>query len=289
MTGPDRVGAPPADSPDVRRFYDRYVEAHVPYHRCPQGWQAAVLRALPYWSYREWRFWRRAVPAGCRLLDLGSARGREIFRRRAAWAIGIDLASAALVECAEHYDGALLGSLAALPFADESFDCVVSSHVLGHTPFAIKPAVHAEIERVLRPGGRTVHVIEVDGAHPLVELSKQDPELYRRRIIDPDGHVGLDAPRAALDRFCDAGLEYVEATPWENGPIHPRLAVKWFDNEHRDRDPRFAELVRCSRDLLASPARLALAEVALGCWGAWFGPRRGLDEALFLAAVFRKP
>jgi SAM-dependent methyltransferase len=274
---------------DARRFYDRYVEEHVPYHRSPRGLKAALLRLLPYWSYREWRFWRRATPAGCRLLDLGSARGREIFREKAALAIGVDLAHSALTECAQHYDGTVEASLEALPFADSSFDCVVSSHVLRHVPFAAKPAVAAEIVRVLRPGGRTVHVIETDGKHPLTKLSKQHPELYRRYLIDPDGHVGLDEPAEALQRFERAGLRLIEAIPWENGPLHPRLAVKWFDNEHRQAHPRFDTVAANSAARLASPWRLALSEVVLGAWGRWVGPRRELDEALFLAVVFEKP
>ena len=37
-----------------------------------------ILSVLPYWPYREWRFWARWVPLGCRLLDLGCARGFEV-------------------------------------------------------------------------------------------------------------------------------------------------------------------------------------------------------------------
>ncbi|MEZ5393895.1 MAG: hypothetical protein R2724_13800 [Bryobacterales bacterium] len=55
----------------ARAFYDDYVAEHVPYHRSPRGLKGWLLRALPYWSYQEWRFWRRWVPDGCRLLDLG--------------------------------------------------------------------------------------------------------------------------------------------------------------------------------------------------------------------------
>lgn len=274
---------------DVRRFYDRYVEEHVPYHRSPQGFKAALLDHLPYWSYREWRFWRQNVPVGCRLLDLGAARGREIFREHAAWAIGIDLAHAALVDSLQHYDAAVEGSLSELPFADETFHCVVSSHVLGHIPFAAKPAVAAEILRVLKPGGRTVHVIEVDGRHPLTELSKRRLDLYQRYLIEPDGHVGLDEPARAVERFEEAGFRRIEAIPWENGPLHPRLAVKWFDNEHRRLDRRFERMVQRSLRRLRSPWRLALEEIRLGAWGRWIGPRKGLQNALFLAVVFEKP
>lgn len=278
-----------SEAEEARRFYDRYVEEHVPYHRSPRGLKAAVLCHLPYWSYREWRFWRENVPLGCRLLDLGAARGREIFREQAAWAIGVDLAHAALADSLAEYDAAIEASLGRLPFADSTFSCVVSSHVLGHIPFADKPAVAAEVARVLQPGGRTVHVIEVDGEHPLAELAKKSPALYQRRLIEPDGHVGLDEPARAVARFEQAGLRLVEVTPWENGPLHPRLAVKWFDNEYRRTERRLDRLVRRSAAILRSPWRLALNEALLGTYSRWIGPRRGLDRALFLAAVFEKP
>lgn len=98
----------PADQP--REFYERYVEEHVPYHRSPRGLKRLILSVLPYGSYREWRFWARWVPISCRLLDLGCARGREVFRERASFVVGVDLARNALSDCVGNYDGALEAS-----------------------------------------------------------------------------------------------------------------------------------------------------------------------------------
>ena len=280
----------PTDSTDsARAFYDGYVEEHVPYHRSPRGLKGFALRALPYWSYQEWRFWRRWVPAGCRLLDLGSARGREIFRERARLAVGVDFALAALRECAGHYDGAALADLRRLPFPDASFDCIVSSHVMGHVPFEAKESVLSEIARLLRPGGVTAHVIETDSEHPLVRLAKTDPELYRKRLIEPDGHIGLELVPAVLERFRRYGLEPVEAAPMEAGPFHPRLTVKWFGNEYAERDERFARLVEDARRTLASPLRLAAAEVWLGVRQRFLAGRDDPLRAQFLALACRKP
>jgi SAM-dependent methyltransferase len=44
-----------------------------------------------------------------------------------------------------------------LPFADHSFDVIYSSHVLMH--IVDRVGFHAEIKRVLKPGGRAVHVV----------------------------------------------------------------------------------------------------------------------------------
>ena len=278
----------PSSTEAARRFYEGYVEEHVPYHRSPRGLKGFILRWLPYWSYQEWRFWRRWVPTGCRLLDLGSARGREIFRERARLAVGVDLAHGALRECAQHYDGAALAELTRLPFADQAFDCVVSSHVLGHVPFEAKESVLSEIARLLVPGGVTVHVIETDSRHPLIELAKAEPELYRRRLIEPDGHVGLELAPAVVERFRRHGLAPIELAPMETGPFHPRLAVKWFDNEYAERDERFAHLTASARRTLASPLRLAANEVRLGARQRWRGRSEPLAQAQFLALVGRK-
>ena len=74
---------------------------------------------------------------------------------------------------------AAVASLGALPFRDASFDCVVSSHVMGHVPVDAKDAVVAEAARVLRPGGLSLHVIETDGRHPF----GSGEGIYNRRRL----------------------------------------------------------------------------------------------------------
>lgn len=273
-------------SDDPVRFYERYVEEHVPYHRSPRGLKGFILRFLPYWSYREWRFWRKYVPQGCRLLDLGSARGREIFREKASFCVGVDLAVPALRNCVEHYDGALVGELTALPFADDSFDCVVSSHVMGHVPFEAKNPVLAEIRRVLRPGGVTVHLIETDGDNELIRIAKQNPELYRKYLIEPDGHVGLEKATQVVARFeaLGFGLKHVEKI--DPNELHPRLVLKWFDNEYRSRSRELDCAVDDAQRVMASSVRLAAKEVRLGWRHRGADQRRGVDEALFLGGVW---
>lgn len=160
-----------------KEFYERYVEEHVPFHRSPRGLKRLILSVLPYWSYREWRFWERRVPRGCRLLDLGCARGREVFRERASFVVGVDLARNALSDCVGNYDGALEATLMGLPVVGQSFDCVVSSHVLGHVPPSHKDQVLGEIHRVLRPGGLSLHVIETDSRCWLMERKTEPRAL----------------------------------------------------------------------------------------------------------------
>jgi SAM-dependent methyltransferase len=276
----------------TREFYERYVAEHVPYHRSPRGPKRLILKFLPYWSYREWRFWERTVPRGARVLDLGCARGREVFRERAAFVVGVDMAQNALGECAAHYDGALAGSLTALPAADESFDCVVSSHVMGHVPVEEKDQVLSEIRRVLRPGGKSLHVVETDSRGWLMNLAKEEPALYQRYLIEQDGHVGLELPSQAVARFERAGLAVEEVETLADSDVHPRLALKWFGGEYRQISRQLGRLVARSEALLGSPLRLAWEEIRLGRRGRrWERAEveEGLDEALFVSIVTRKP
>jgi ubiquinone/menaquinone biosynthesis C-methylase UbiE len=282
--------SPAAQGPaaEVEAFYEGYVEHHVPYHRSPRGLKGLVLRFLPYWSWREWRFWKRWTPAGSVLLDLGCARGREIFRERARVCVGADIAPSALAECAQHYDMAVQSMLGGIPFRSNSFDCVVSSHVMGHIPAADKDTVIGEIARVLKPGGRSLHVIETDSKHPFVELAKQDAALYQRYLIEQDGHVGLELAPQVIERFAGHGLRCVYYETMEAGPIHPRLLLKWFDNEYASMHPQIGRQVEQARHTLASPARFALTEIRLGLHHVRTARRAPLEDAQFLAVVFEK-
>jgi len=278
----------PTGIAEAKCFYDDYVEEHVPYHRSPHGLKRAILKRLPYWSYCEWRFWEQWVPQCDSLLDLGCARGREVFREKSRLTIGMDLAQRALVDCVAHYDGAALASMTALPFPDASFDCVVTSHVLGHVPPDAKPAVFGELARVLRPGGRSVHVIETDSSRPLIRTAKQHPKLYQQRILDPDGHVGLEPASQALARFEQSGLEPLAIEKMEAHNLHPRLWVKWFDNEYSHLDRDIGEAVDRAKQTLATPIWLACEEIALGRQRYTSEQNAPLDEAMFIAVALQK-
>ncbi len=224
------------------------------------------------------------------MLDFGCARGREIFARRAASAIGVDIAHNALVDCRRHYTLAVRARLAPLPFADLSVDCVVTSHVMGHIPLEEKDGLVAEMMRVLKPGGRGLHWIETDSKHPLVTWAKKDPALYHKAFIQPDGHIGLEMTRDVVARFERHGFRLRSAVYSDSGPFHPRLMVKHFDNAYREASRDLDRRVCWSRRLLDIPLALAAVEVWLGLHHVTFGRRSGSAEtAQFVGLVLEKP
>lgn len=91
------------------------------------------------------------------LLDAGCGTGwfSEAACRRGARVTSLDLGEGLLAEVAKKCDSRrVVGSVLELPFPDASFDVVMSTEVIEHTPDP-KRAV-SELCRVLRPGGTLV-------------------------------------------------------------------------------------------------------------------------------------
>jgi ubiquinone/menaquinone biosynthesis C-methylase UbiE len=267
-------------------FYEEYLDEHCPYVRHPSRLKRLALRVLPYRAWREWKFYQRQLPRGLSLLDIGCARGKEWFADGAAFIAGVDPCFPPLVECAEHYDIVAQAGITELPFGDESFDCVLTSHVIGHIPMDEKDAAFSEIARVLKPGGLSINVIETDSKNAFVSFGKTDPELYRRNFVGTDGHVGLELPSAVLERFRHHGFEIRAVKKMESGAVYLRYYWKLLRNGYADRSRSVQRRIRLWETIERHRPLLMFYDLVMGIYNSFIEPwRTPIDHAMFIAVV----
>ena len=123
---------------------------------------------------------------GERVLDLGCGAGTDSFVAaqmvgQSGRVTGIDMtpemlakARASAAEMGANVEF-VEGEVERLPFADESFDVVISNGVIDLVPD--KDAVFGEISRVLAPGGR-IQIADVTIQNPVSEEGRRDIDLW---------------------------------------------------------------------------------------------------------------
>lgn len=232
----------------ARRWWDGNAEEYLAEHGdflgagdfvwCPEGLREAEAHLL-------------GDVAGRRVLEVGAgaAQCSRWLAGQGALALASDL-SAGMLAAARAYDEALgvapglvQADARALPFADASFDVVFTA--FGALPFvADADAVHGEVARVLRPGGRWVFAV----THPLRWAFPDDP-----------GEAGLTAFHSYFDR-----RPYTEVAA--DGTV-------LYSEHHRTLGDHVAHLVGAGfvLDRLVEPEWPAGHERE---WGGW-GPVRG--------------
>ena len=136
----------------------------------------------------------------------------------------------------------IVGDVQDLPFPDASFDCAVAAWMLYHVPDVERGI--AELERVLRPGGRLVAVTNGadhwDGLRELVtdvrgELcftSENAAELLGRSFVcverrDATGWI-VFPDRAAAQQFVEAAMTLRGELPEFEGPLRVRRSPSVF-------------------------------------------------------------
>ncbi len=197
---------------DVAEFYrTKFVSDEVLDPRYFKALDRFDIRfARTMWVYDN-------VRAGSEVLELGCGAGMlALLKRKGVTLTGVDLSDECTLAARRNgYDATFSTNLSSLPFADASFDYVVSLDVLGHIEAEEKNAVLAEVKRVLRPGGVTLHGIECTDHSAQKSYDEMNAEELRR-FIEIDGHVGLAEEQEHAARF----LKFFPHVAWE-----PRYAL----------------------------------------------------------------
>lgn len=182
---------------DVAEFYrEKFVSNAVLDHQYFKPLDRFDLRfARTMWVYDN-------VRRETTVLDVGCGAGMlALLKRKGVTLTGVDLSDECVAAARRNgYDETLRSDLNALPFADASFDYVISLDVIGHILAEEKDAVLAEIKRVLRPGGVTMHGIECIDRAARWGYDEMSPEQLRH-FIGIDGHVGLEEEEEHAARF----------------------------------------------------------------------------------------
>lgn len=127
---------------------------------------------------------------------------RHLPRYRCSEYLASDLCSGAVVDGIEHQD------LQTLNFPDETFDLVLSGEVLEHVPDPY--GAHAEIYRVLRPGGRHVFTAPYIAAASLDSVrARLDDNGEIKHLAEPEYHQDPVRPEEGALVYTIFGLEMV--------------------------------------------------------------------------------
>ena len=203
---------------------------------------------------RDRLFWNELGSRGQRdflILDLGCGGGRHYFCDYGK-VVGIDPVLPLLQMAQAIYDEVYQTSGSKLPFADESFDYVVSSDVLGHISAKDKDVLFAEIFRVLKPGGRTIHCIEAESTNPWNRFARQYPELYQEHFVDKPGHIGMELASQWRARFLKHGFREITFKKLASRIQEPGVLTAFFDNPYRNKSRWIAGWVAVDRLLSRS-------------------------------------
>ena len=190
-------------------FYEGTYENHIRFiPRSERLWHI-----WPLWLINSGYLWavRRHVPAGSTVVELGCAGGVRYFGARYRM-IGCDLSFSALLKLDNVYKARLqVDASSCLPLPDNSVDAVVSSYFWEHIPPVVKPQILAEINRILRPGGKLIFLYDVETENPLIRhYRKIDRDLYDRLFIEGDGHLGYQRSLVNISIFKEAGFRLVK-------------------------------------------------------------------------------
>jgi len=175
-------------------------------------------------------FLERSLPRTGRAIEIGCGSARLLARVQRATglaAVGLDPSPQALA-LARRTAGALAapmevlrGDARALPFADRSFDLVLSGGLLEH--FEDPRAVLAEMVRVLRPGG--TFYADVVPRRPSLYRVRELPRMLTSPWLLPGVHESSFGPADYRRMLAALGCEAIAI---RSAGVYPPAAPAWL-------------------------------------------------------------
>ena len=170
---------------------------------------------------------------------------------------GVDIAPLLVRTIRERHAGvqAEVADVRRLPFAPESFDCIVSNSTLDHLPTRedIGVAVR-ELHRVLRPGGHLLITLD-NPVNPIVGIRNMLPGLVRGTVL-PYALGATLGPRRLRALLGQSGFEVLRTGAVFHSPrVLVVLGGRLFDHRQPATKRRYAGMWRPFEALGALPTR----------------------------------
>ena len=188
----------------------------------------SIIPMQRYWQRRRHHITVSWARGAGRILDAGC--GSSLIVQSLNNAVGMEFNFSKLRFLRRHGIPLARGSAFALPFKDDSFDCVISSQVIEHIPY--DEVLFTEMRRVLRPGGMLI-------------IGTPDYATLGWRIIEPT--YGFLLPGGYAD-------EHI--THYTRGKLTEILARHGFAVEQVAYVVRSELIMRCRKEQLPAPERL---------------------------------
>jgi SAM-dependent methyltransferase len=224
------------------------------------------------------------VGPGCRVLDVGCGPGFVALAAaaRGAVVVGADQSRAMVTIARAAGVGAVVTSVARLPFRAGVFGAVVAGYLLNHLP---RPEVAvASLARVLRPGGRMAMTVwDLPEANPALGLfGPVVTELGLRGVVPPGPDPQRFSAEAELRRLLEGWREVaVDRLGW-TVTVDPWA---WFDAV-ADATPRTGAVLAQAAPEQRAQARARYVAVATASYGCVDG-RVELPAGAVLASAIR--